>query len=147
MNKIVSRELRIKESIFAPCEGIFWIINNNLIASMEQTDTTGNRSTTLEHSKIWDVIKNNYVVNGNVVRYDYFPRGRVMVNPKYKDGIFTHYDIFIYIDDCINRDDIVSDIKYEFCLTGENCNIRYIGADGGITENHYKCHDCRQEDN
>lgn len=144
MKKILSElKLRINESPSVPCEGIFWIIDDVLVAFKEQVDTTGSWSTTFEHKNIWEEIKNKYKVNNKCVQYDYFPRGRIMVNPVRKNGLFEHYDAWIYIDNCINTVDIVDDIKYEFNLT--QCNLRYVGSDGGITNNHYQCHNCKSK--
>lgn len=137
------RKKRLGESLDSPCEGIFWVIENELIAFTEQVDTTGRFSTSLEHIKIWDQIKQKYQVSGKTVSFDYFPRGRVMVNPVYLNiYTFNHYDVFIYIDDCINNDDIITDILYEYRLN-KNCDIRYIGSSGGIESNHYRCYMCR----
>ena len=142
MKLFVERRKRINESLDSPCEGIFWFIDGNLIAYTEQVDTTGKLSTTLEHKDIWEHIKNQYKVDGKTVQYDYFPRGRVIANPKTVDGKFDHYDVFIYIDSCINNDDCLNDIYYEFRLN-KNCLTKYIGASGGVTSNHYICHNCK----
>lgn len=142
MKLYVERVRRFNESIDSPCEGIFWFIGDELVAFTEQVDTKGRMSTTLEHRDIWREISHRYRVNGKDVSFNYFPRGRVMVNPKTKNDVFDHYDVFIYIDDCINSDDFLSDIYYEFRLN-KNCEIKYIGSDGGVTSNHYRCHDCK----
>ena len=139
---IVERRKRINESIDSPCEGIFWVINGNIHAFTEQVDTSGMLSTNFEHKDIWNEIKHRYQVDGKDVPFDYYSRGRVMVNPIYINGKFDHYEAYIYIDDCINDDDTLSDIKYEFRLN-KNCIIKYIGSDGGVTSNHYRCHNCR----
>lgn len=136
-------KLRIKESFEMPSEGIFWIINNKLIAFDNYVDTTGRQFENIEHNKIWDEIKHMYKVNGKIVDYNYFPRGRVMVNPIRKNDIFSHYDIYIYIDKCINNNDIIEEIKYHFNLNKPSCHIKYIGTDGGITDNHYVCNNCK----
>lgn len=141
MKLFIERRRRMNESIDAPCEGIFWFINNELVAFTEQVDTSGRWSTDLEHSRIWNMISERYKVNGHSVPYNYFPRGRVMVNPKYINGVFSHYEAFIYIDDCINSPECLEDIYYEFRLN-KNCKIKYTGSDGGITSNHYTCHNC-----
>lgn len=141
MKLFIERKRRMNESIDAPCEGIFWFINNELVAFTEQVDTSGKWSTDLEHSHIWNMIPERYKVNGHSVPYDYFPRGRVMVNPNHINGVFDHYDVFIYIDDCINSTEYLKDIYYEFRLN-KNCKIKYTGSDGGITSNHYTCHNC-----
>lgn len=128
-----------------PYEGIFWMINDDLISFHNDVYISGKWFDNVEHIKLWDEIKNRYKINGKVVEYNYFPRGRVMVNPiKDNEGKFTHYDVYIYIDNCINSENIINEIKYEFRLNKPNCKIKYIGADGGITSNHYTCHNCRK---
>jgi hypothetical protein len=131
---------------YIPCEGIFWVINEQLVAFTEQADTSGKLSTTLEHRRIWNEILLNYrLENGCTVRYDYFHRGRVMVNPKYRNETFDHYDVYIYIDDCINNPEILNDIIHEFRLN-RNCDIKYIGSEGGVESNHYRCHNCKNKE-
>ena len=144
MRRFTTHKLRIKESFELPSEGIFWVINNRLVSFDDTVDTSGRYFDNVEHIKIWNEIKHMYKINGKEVEYNYFPRGRVMVNPmRNNDGTFSHYDVYVYIDNCINNDDIINEIKYAFRLNRPNCNIKYIGADGGITSNHYTCHDCR----
>lgn len=141
MKLFVERRRRINESIDSPCEGIFWFINEELVAFTEQVDTSGKLSTDLEHKKIWEIISGRYKISEKKVPYDYYPRGRVMVNPRYVNGSFDHYDAFIYIDDCINNSEYLKDIYYEFRLN-KNCVIKYIGSEGGVTSDHYTCHKC-----
>ena len=142
---IVEKTRRLNESIYNPYDGIFWVINNDLISFQEQVDTYGKLSTTFEHKDIWNEIKSKYLVNDKEVSYDYFPRGRVMVNPVYdSNNKFSHYECYIYIDDCINNDEIIQEIIYNFRLNGNNCDIKYVGSDGGITSNHYTCNRCKR---
>lgn len=150
MKHIKFHRLMINESIMnessldMPCEGIFWFIDNTLISFDYSVNISGSYFDGYEHIKLWNEIRDKYKVNGWVVDYDYYPRGRVMVNPmKDTNGKFTHYDVYIYIDNCINNDDIVEEVMYEFRLNKPNCNLKYVGADGGITSNHYTCHNCR----
>ena len=144
MRKFTVHKLRIKESLELPSEGIFWVINNRLVAFDDPVDTSGRYFDDVEHVKIWNEIKHMYKVDGKEVDYNYCPRGRVMVNAvKDNDGTFLHFDVYIYIDNCINKEDVVNEIKYTFRLNKPNCDIKYIGADGGITSNHYTCHNCR----
>lgn len=140
----VEHKRRINEALNTPCEGIFWVINDKLIAFTEQVDTTGKWSTDLEHSKLWTELKHKYLVNGKEVTYDYYPRGRVMVNAiNDADGKFKNYDVYIYIDNCLNDEETLEDIKYEFRLNNSKCILQYVGSDGGITSNHYICHNCK----
>lgn len=144
MKLFIERKRRIDESIDSPCEGIFWFINEELVAFTEQVDTSGRLSTDLEYKKIWDIISGRYKISGKKVPYNYYPHGRVMVNPKYVNGSFDHYDAFIYIDDCINDSEYLEDIYYEFRLN-KNCVIKYIGSEGGVTSDHYTCHKCSEK--
>lgn len=138
-------KLRLKESFDMPSEGIFWIINGDLEFYGQSVTTQGTSFRNIEHIKIWNEIKNKYKVDGRVVDYDYFPRGRVMVNPiNNEDGTFSHFDVYIYLDDCINDEENINDIKHFFNLNKPSCKIKYVGSDGGITSNHYTCHNCRK---
>lgn len=140
----LDKKRRISESIEAPYEGIFWYIDGELVVFSEQVDTSGNMSTTYEHKKIWNEIIFKYKLdNGCTVPYDYYPRGRVMVNPHKTNGVFDHYNAYIYIDDCINTDENIYDIICEFRLN-KNCEIKYIGSEGGIESDHYRCHNCKR---
>ena len=144
MRKFTVYKLRIKESLELPSEGIFWVIDNRLVAFNDPVDTSGKYFDNVEHIKIWNEIKHMYKVDGREVEYNYFPRGRVMVNAvRDNDGTFLHFDVYIYIDNCINNNDIIDEIKYTFRLNKPNCDIKYVGTDGGITSNHYTCHNCR----
>ena len=134
MVRLILEKRHIKESIGKPCEGIFWVIGNKMIA---YTDPVG-FNTDLEHIKMWKEIKHSY----GDVPFDYYPRGRVMVNEvRNSDGTLQKYKAFIYIDDCINNSEIIEDVKYYFSLN--DCEITYIGSDGGVTSNHYRCHNCK----
>jgi len=131
---------------YIPSEGIFWIINEQLVAFTKQVDTGEKISTTLEHKRIWnDKFVNYRLENGCTVSYDYFPRGRVIVNPICNDEIFVHYDVYIYIDDCINNPKILKDIIHEFRLK-VNCHIKYIGSECEVESDHYMCHNCKNKE-
>lgn len=134
MISLIIERNTINESYEKPSEGIFWFIDNKLIAYMDPVGY----STNLDHKTIWESIKTQY----SNLPFNYYPRGRVMVNERRDDaGILNGYDAYIYVDDCINTQEIVDYIKYHFNLS--KCHIVYVGSDGGITSNHYKCHNCR----
>ena len=136
---VVEHSKQFREGYNSPREGIFWIIHDDIISYVLDPKSTSNFN--YEHKNTWESIKNNYLINGEPVPFDYFPRGRVMVvERKTSEGTIDHYDAYIYLDDCINTKEIIDEIKYEFRLT--SCNIKYIGSDGGITSNHYRCHNC-----
>ena len=139
---------RPNETENTPYEGIFWYITNNdgdkgYVIYAEQIDTSGKWSTNYEHIKIWEDIKNEFnIEDGIIVDYNYFPRGRVMINPKYSDNKFSHYEVYIYLDKCINNIDTIQHICRLFNIKEKCCNLSYVGTEGGITDNHYRCHNC-----
>lgn len=62
--------------------------------------------------------------------YDYFPRGRIVYN--------TDEDEFIvYIDECLNKPDIKSEIISYFKLPRSNTKFDF--------DEHYKCHECNKD--
>lgn len=134
MIHLISEKRIVKESYGKPCEGIFWLIDNKLISYMDPVGF----NTTLDHKRVWQTIRSQY----GDVEFDYYPRGRVMVN-KLEDylGTLIGYKAYIYIDDCINEPEIVDTIKHQFTLN--KCQIVYIGSDGGVTSNHYRCNSCK----
>ena len=139
MIRLIVEKHNIRESYGVPCEGIFWLINNDLIV---YTDPVNRYSTQniFDHKRVWESIKEKY---GNVV-FNYYPRGRVMVNPVTDNtGTLTGYKAYIYLDNCINTEEVLNELRYEFRLTSENCEVVYHGSDGGITSNHYTCHNCK----
>ena len=129
-----------ESSLDMPCEGIFWFIDNTLILFKCATNMYVNE---YKHTEAWKFIRDTYKVNNQLVDYNYYPRGRVVVNLIKDNDKFTYYDVYIHIDDCINNDDIVEEVMYEFRLNEPNCNLRYVGAYGEVTSNHYTCHNCR----
>ena len=134
MIRLIVEKVNISEGYGKPCDGIFWVIDGQLITYMNPIGFNSN----LDHSRVWQTIEAEY---GNV-SFNYYPRGRVMVNEvRNNDGTLDKYKAFIYIDNCINNDEIIDEIKYRFCLN--KCDIVYIGSDGGITDNHYQCHNCK----
>ena len=135
MVRLMIEKRNIREGYGKPYEGIFWFIDNQLITFMDPVGF----NTTLEHSRTWKHIKDQY----NDVSFDFYPRGRVMVNEvKDKDGVLIKYKAFIYLDDCINNNEVVSEIRHHFDLDRTKCDIVYIGSNCGITDNHYQCHSC-----
>ena len=133
---------KANEPILTPNDGIFWLIGNELVSFADPIDKVGRITTPKEHDKIWETIKSKYKICNKLVNYDYFPRGRVVIHTVSNyDGSFSHYNAYIYIDDCIKDDETISDIINSFCL--KDCTIKYIGSDGDITSEHYDCHYCR----
>lgn len=95
----------LKENRNYPCEGYFWIINDEVIGITTEVpqynyDYSLNGKT---HKETWKQISKDYLVNGHEVEWDYFPRGRVMVDPNYDlDDKFDNYSCIVFLDKCIN---------------------------------------------
>lgn len=137
-------ETKLTEAINVPCEGIFWVIDGKLIALKDPIDTQHSIGTDLTHIESWKALKSNYKVNGKVVPYDYFPRGRVMILPIYGDGkVFQYYDVTVYIDKCIDTPEIRDYIESEFRLYLKTCKVNYEGQ-LGLDGSHYVCHNCKK---
>ena len=142
--KMHRRIIDTEHSFSLPYEGIFWLINDDLYAFADQVDKSGRFSTTLTHKDMWRTVQDTCFLAKDV-DYVYFPRGRVSIIPREikvndSDYKIILYDSFIYLDKCINNNEIIDIIKHEFYLYGTEC--KYIGCDGGITEDHYCCNCC-----
>ncbi|MCM1508704.1 MAG: hypothetical protein NC177_16475 [Ruminococcus flavefaciens] len=129
-----------------PKVGIFWLIGDELVVINEGIDKNYNplAHDDVLHIEAWKAIKNRYKVDGKVVRYDYFPRGRVMIYPvKDINGDFKYYDCDVYGDKCIISDDSIRDeIESEFRLYLSTCKVSYKGQ-LSVDGTHYTCHNCR----
>ena len=141
---IILSEKRLKESIQVPCEGIFWFIDNELICLKDPINPRDPYfMTDLLHKESWRYLKSKYLVNGKEVAYDYFPRGRVEVLTILDhDGNLDRYDANIYIDRCINRQDIRDEVVQEYRLYLPKVEVHYSGQ-LFIDGSHYTCHNCR----
>lgn len=124
-----------------PEEGIFWYINGELIYFLESENTN---TDDLLHKKVWRSIQEEYKVNGKIVPYNYFPRGRVTVSYVPKVGKSQpHYDCTIYCDKCIRNDKSICDeILEAFDLAFSYCNVDFGGV-FSFDGTHYTCHKCR----
>jgi hypothetical protein len=89
-----------------PYEGYFWIINDEIIGVVSEVphynyDYALNGKT---HKNTWKNFSADYLVDGKEVDFDYFPRGRVIVDPEYDlDGNFEEYSCIVFLDKCINN--------------------------------------------
>lgn len=143
MIKRIFTETLLTEGTNIPCEGIFWVINGKLIALKDPIDTIHGIGTDLTHMDVWKSIKQNYKVSNRPVKYDYFPRGRVMILPIYdNDRNLKYYDCTVYIDKCIDNNKIRDYIEDEFRLYLKTCRVTYEGQ-LGLDGSHYTCHNCR----
>ena len=138
----IIKEVRLHEAINAPSEGIFWYIADKLIALMDKVDINNYHSTDLLHINAWKSLRKDYKVDGRIVPYNYFPRGRVMVIPIFGNNHeFKYYDVTVYIDKCIDTPEIRDLIEEQFTLYLKTCKVSYDGQ-LGLDGSHYVCHNC-----
>lgn len=140
----VKHMVTINENLQIPCEGIFWVIDDELISFTDQVDPKDPfNCTDLTHKETWKYIKDKYKVNEHTVGYDYFPRGRVeTLVIQNNDGSLDHYEASIYLDKCIYDKDIIDNIINEFRLYLSNVLVNVEGQ-LFIDGSHYTCHMCR----
>ena len=137
----------IKENINYPYEGYFWIIDNKIIGITAEVphynyDYKLNGKT---HQNTWYKFCNDYKVNGKTVEWDYFPRGRVMVDPNYDlDNKFDEYSCIVFLDKCINNKEckeLIANYYNLYLPTIPHITWTMLGERAGI--DHYQCHNCR----
>lgn len=135
----------IKSNTVLPKQGIFWVIDGKLISFADTVDPYDFiEFGALNHKDAWRHIKSEYLVNGREVEYDYFPRGRVIVNPTFNENDHINgYFCGIYADPCIIDDiDVREQIENDFDLYHPSCTVSYEG-DYSTDNTHYTCHNCR----
>lgn len=139
----------LKENKNYPHEGYFWIINNEIVGITTEVpqynyDYNLNGKT---HKNTWKTISKDYTVNGKEVEWDYFPRGRVMVDPNYDfDDKFENYSCIVFLDKCINTKECKQMIVEYYNLdlpTVPHITWTMLGERAGI--DHYTCHNCRNK--
>lgn len=133
--------ITISESLSIPCEGIFWWIDEKLIALVDEVNVNDPFDcTTLTHIDTWNRVKNMY--NLPNVKYDYFPRGRVETLVLKQDDGTIEYQSTIYLDKCINKKYVLSEVEKAFRLYLPNVEI-INGGQLFIDGSHYTCNNCR----
>ena len=132
-----------------PKQGIFWVIDGTVV-SLDDTVDPENfvEFGSMNHRDQWRFIQANFPVNGDLVEYDYFPRGRVIVCPTFDDeNRIIGYECNVYADSCIIDDPIVRmEIEDAFdldLLDMNSCTVNYCG-DYSTDNTHYTCHKCRE---
>jgi hypothetical protein len=98
--------ITLQESSTNPLEGYFWIIDNKVVGITAEVPRYGYRYELdgKTHENTWNLFRDKYKVDGKEVDYDYFPRGRIMVDPNYTDnGEFINYGVIVMLDQCINK--------------------------------------------
>lgn len=146
MNFIGYADLECAEK---PCEGYFWIIFDKVVGVKAEVPKH-NYSYPLNgkiHKNTWKSISADYPVDGKEVGWDYFPRGRVMVDPNYDLGDrFEDYSCIVFLDKCINNKkykNLIIDYYNLDLPTIPHINWTMLGERAGI--DHYQCHNCRKE--
>lgn len=105
-------------------EGVFWVIEGKLYAypfgSVDSREAITKTNATYNHKKLWNEL------NLNVFHkpYNYYPRGRVVINSRGKVIIYMNHNI------CFS---MIKEIKEKFNLVIEP-RIIYDGS------THYRCH-------
>lgn len=74
-------------------QGVFWVIDNNLLAipfdKSKYPDGIAKSGNTYNHEKLWDYVKPKDCNKA----YNYYPRGRVVINSKGKAIIYMNPNI------------------------------------------------------
>ncbi len=139
----------LKESSNYPYEGYFWIINNEVVGIMSEVphynyDYALNGKT---HKNTWAKFQQDYKVDGKCVPFDYFPRGRIMIDPEYdSDGNFDEYTCIVFLDKCINNKyckQMISDYYNLNLKSIPHITWTMLGERAGI--DHYTCNGCRNK--
>lgn len=139
----------LKENRNYPYEGYFWIIDGEVVGITSEVphynyDYSLNGRT---HKNTWDKFSDDYKVDGKEVPWDYFPRGRIMIDPNYDltTEEFTEYSCIVFLDKCINNKECKEKIINYYNLdlpTIPHIMWTMLGERAGI--DHYQCHWCRK---
>ena len=138
----------LKENMNYPYEGYFWIINDEVIGITNEVPHY-NYNYSLNgktHKNSWCNFSKDYLVNGKEVAWDYFPRGRIMIDPNYDltTNKFTEYSCVVFLDKCINNQhykDLIINYYNLDLPTIPHIMWTMLGERAGI--DHYTCHNCR----
>lgn len=129
----------IKSSSSLPQEGIFWVINDRLIQFSDDVSYNNMNIDPIDltHFEVWKKIGEDFKVDGKIVPFDYFPRGRVVIS----NGKDLKFKAEIYIDNCI-KSEWWDKILDKFDISSKNCEI-VDGGNFGFFNSIYKCHNCK----
>lgn len=136
----------LKESL-QPSEGFFWIVSNQVIgfaAPVSKTDGLEDyKFKNLTHENTWGNIKSQYGLDE--YSWDYFPRGRVMVDADYNlNNEFTGYTCVVFLDSCIYNIESKQLIADYYNLNLPTIpHIMWMNMKERTGINHYTCHNCR----
>lgn len=139
----------LKENSQYPYEGYFWIIDDEVIGITVEVphynyDYSLNGKT---HQNTWKKFSKHYLgTDGREVDWDYFPRGRIMIDPNYDlDGKFEDYSCIIFLDKCINNQlhkQMIIDYYNLDIPSIHHISWTMLGERAGI--DHYQCHNCKK---
>jgi hypothetical protein len=139
----------LNESSNIPYEGFFWVINDSVIGVVSEVpqynyEYSLNGKT---HKNTWSNFKSDFPVNDNSVDFDYFPRGRVIVDPNYdSDGKFIDYSCMVFLDKCINNDECKKKIVDYYNLDLKSVhNISWMMLSERAGIEHYVCNNCKNK--
>lgn len=139
----------LKEKSSLPYEGYFWIINGDVVGVCLEVPkyNYGYNLNGKTHKNTWNKFSKDYLVNTKEVNWDYFPRGRVMVDPNYDmNDVFDEYSCMVFLDKCINNKEYKEKIIEYYNLdlpTIPHITWTMLGERAGI--DHYTCHNCRKD--
>ena len=137
----------VNENRNYPREGFFWIIDDKVVGFADEVPQRNYEYSFKgkTHENTWNEFKSDYKVNGEEVSFDYYPRGRIMIDPNYdSDNNFTYYSVLIFMDNCIKDDKYKEMISDYYNLNLKTCHIMWMPSlkeRAGI--DHYTCHNCR----
>ena len=139
----------LKENKNLPMEGFFWIINDKVIGYAKEVPQY-NYSYSFEgktHKNTWINFSKDYLVDNKEVPFDYFPRGRVMVDPNYdKENTFKYFTIMIMMDPCLFTNKYKQMILDYYNLELPNClDPMWPNLNNRAGIDHYMCHNCKGE--
>lgn len=131
----------IKESINLPYEGYFWIIDNQILGTTSEVPKYGYEYVQSKtHEQTWNKLK----PEGCDKSFNYYPRGRVMVDPEYENDKFKGFTSMIFLDPCIDNQECKDMIIDYYNLDVPTMlHITWMGnLKGRAGINHYTCHNC-----
>ena len=123
MKKVNYKTTSIESMAKLPCRGVFWIVEDKLLAYPFVDDSIGvsKSGLTYNHKKLWQEIK----PAGSSKPYNYYPRGRV-------DFLGNDKPV-VWMNPNIDDSEWIPQIKIEFGLR-EEPKINWDFSE------HYKCH-------
>jgi hypothetical protein len=122
----------VVDSEILPYSGCFWIVDDTFVCV-----ATKHYEENIDFSVAWNMVRDLFKVDGNIVSYDYYPRGRVKIKNEFEER-----KAYVYIDDCIFKEDFFFELTQEFKIVGKYCHLVYIGSNYAAEK--YTCHKCRR---